>query len=539
MTKLTLYVPRLTASRDDRTLTGLLLPYNEVGRTNLGRLTASAASQLDVADTVVLNAEHDPQRPIGKLTSLTPTPAGLQAAFAVAKTRDGDDALLEAAEGLRAGLSIEIEPIVTRGGQIISGTIAGAALVSQAAFPSARLAASDDPEVPDLGDLPDELAAAVALVQAAGYTVIERQPDVDTPDASTDNPNEDPTEDPNKEEEPKMTAARVQNRALLGTATKTPAPIGKNKLFAALAEYTNTRLEAALSDIVPANTPGVGINQPAYVGELWDGVEYERKFLTAFAHAELTSYNVKGWKWNNKPVVAKYTGNKADVSSNPILIAEVDGVLQRFAGAHDIDRIYTDFGDQEFWAAYFAAMAESYAKETDLYIRDIVKAVPTAGNGQRVHLLNAQMPAGVPVALAQIVKGAVKMLTDLNTLPTHAYVVASQWEPILYTPMTDVLTYLNAAIGIKGGTLEGQGEGFRIIPVPDGSLTATGPGFVGTTMVCHRNALSVRELGGGAPIRVNALDVAKGGVDEALFGYVGTLVEEPKGIILYDAPTAS
>ena len=71
-------------------------------------------------------------------------------------------------------------------------------------------------------------------------------------------------------------------------------------------------MEAALADIVPANTPGVGINQPAYVGELWDGVEYERKFLTAFAHAELTSYNVKGWKWNNKPVVAKYAGNKGD-----------------------------------------------------------------------------------------------------------------------------------------------------------------------------------------------------------------------------------
>lgn len=534
MTKLTLYVPKLTASIHDRTLTGLLLPFGEEGRTNLGRLTASAQSQLDVADDVVLNTEHDDKQPIGKLTALEPSPEGLRASFSVAATRAGDDALTEAAEGLRAALSIEIDPIVTRAGQIISGTIAGAALVTKPAFPSARLAAAEDETVPDIGDLSDELAAAVALLQAAGYTVTERQPDVDA-----DNPpNEDPDTDPTKEEkEPKMTAARVQNRALLGTATKKPEPFGVNKLYAALAEYTNTRLEAALSDIVPANTPGVGINQPAYVGELWDGVEYERKFLTAFAHAELTSYNVKGWKWNNKPVVAKYTGNKADVSSNPILIAEVDGVLQRFAGAHDIDRIYTDFGDQEFWAAYFAAMAESYAKETDLYIRDIVKAVPTAGNGQRVHLLNAQMPAGVPVALAQIVKGAVKMLTDLNTLPTHAYVVASQWEPILYTPMTDVLTYLNAAIGIKGGTLEGQGEGFRIIPVPDGSLTATGPGFVGTTMVCHRNALSVRELGGGAPIRVNALDIAKGGVDEALFGYVGTLVEEPKGIILYDAPT--
>lgn len=537
MTKLTLYVPKLTASIAERTLTGLLLPFGEEGRTNLGRLTASAQSQLDVADQVVINTEHDGKRPIGKLTALEATTEGLVASFAVAATRAGDDALLEAAEGLRASLSVEIDPIVTRAGQIISGTITGAALVAKPAFPSARLAAAEDDIVPDIGDLPDELATAVALLTAAGYTVTERQPDIDADDPPTDNPD---TDTDKEDEEPKMTAARVQNRALLGTAAnKKPEPVGLNKLFAALVEYTNTRLEAALSDIVPANTPGVGSNQPAYVGELWDGVEYERKFLPAFAHADLTTYNVKGWKWNNKPAVAKYAGNKGAVSSAAISIAEVDGVLQRFAGAHDIDRIYTDFGDSEFWQAYFAAMAESYAKETDLYVRDIVKAVPTAGNGQRVHLLNAQMPAGVPTALAQIVKGAVKMLTDLNTLPTHAYVTASMWEPILYTPMTDVLTYLNAAIGIKGGTLEGQGEGFRIIPVPDGSLTVTSPAFTGTTMVCHRNALTVRELGGGAPIRVNALDVAKGGVDEALFGYVGTLVEEPKGIILYDAPTES
>lgn len=526
MTALTLYAAVLTASRDDRTLTGLLLPYNEAGRTNLGVLTATPGSRLDAAENVVLNAEHDRRRPLGRLTALEQTTEGLRAAFAVATTRDGDDALVEAAEGLRAGLSIELEPVVTRAGRIVSGTITGAALVAQAAFPSARLAASEAAPVPDLGDDPEPPA--------------DRQPAVDAPHA--------PATDPGTEhrEEPIMTAALVQTPALLGSNTPppapnqpTPPPMDANRLFAALADYGTTRLEAALSDIVPANTPGVGINQPTYVGELWDGVEYQRRYLNAFTHADLTTYNVKGWKWNNKPAVGKYTGNKGDVPSGAISIAEVNGVLQRFAGAHDIDRIYTDFADAEFWQAYFTAMAESYAKETDLYVRDTVRQVPTAGNGQRVHLLNAQMPAGVPTALAQIVKGCVKMLTDLDTLPTHAYVVASQWEPILYTPMTDVLTYLNAAIGLKGGTLEGQGDGFKIIPVPDGSLTATGPGFTGTTMVCHRNAISVRELGGGAPIRVNAIDVAKGGTDEGLFGYVGLLVEDAKGIILYDAPTES
>ena len=549
MTALTLLAAGpLTASVDDRTLTGLLLPFDQVGRTNLGRLTASADSDLGLADMVPINTEHAATAVIGRAVQVTRGEDGFRASFSILPTRAGDDALAEAAAGLRAGLSVEIDPIVTRDGRIISGTIVGAALVARPAFPDARLSAAEDQPVPDMGnvaattgDLPDVVVDGAEL---DGVTAVEVTPEQIT--ITTTAAEAAPTEGApmtaasTATTAPATAPARVQNAALVASQPAEPEPVTASRLFAALAEYGTTRMEAALSDIVPANTPGVGIQQPQYVGELWDGVEYERKFLDAFAHAELTSYNVKGWKWNNKPVVGKYTGNKTDVPSGAISTAEVNGVLQRFGGAHDVDRIYTDFGDSEFWAAYYAAMAESYAKETDLYIRDVVREVPTAGNGQRVHLLTGAAPAGVPTALWQIVEGCAKVLNDLNTLPTHAYVTVDYWKPILYTPVTQVLTYLNAALGLKDGTLEGQGGGFKIIPVPVGSLTATtGGGFTGKTMVCHKNAISIRELGGGAPIRVNAIDVAKGGVDEGLFGYVGTLIEDARGIVLYDAPAAS
>lgn len=556
---LTLWVPRLEASLEDRAIGGLLLPFNEAGHTNLGRLTASAATQLDAAPNAVLNIEHDRTRPVGRSVSITRDTAGLRASFHVVSTRDGDDALVLASEGLRAGLSVELEPVVTRDGQIISGTVTGAALVVQPAFPSARLNAAELEPVPDLGGTPDLPAVVLDGTELEGVTAVEVTPEQIT--IATQAP---PTPEQNAgalpasahREEPTMTAsavapatpaappapAQVHTPALVAAAQPpaTPEPMTVDRLFAALVEYNTTRMEAALSDIVPANTPGVGMQQPQYVGELWDGVEYERKFLNAFKHAELTSYNVKGWKWNNKPVVAKYTGNKTDVSSGTISTTEVNGVLQRFAGAHDIDRIYTDFGDSEFWQAYFAAMAESYAMQTDLYVRDIVREIPTAANTGRQHLLTGAAPANVPYGLWLIVEGCAKILNDLNTLPTHAYITVDYWKPILYTPVTQVLTYLNAALGLKDGTLEGQGGGFRIIPVPVGSLTATQTAtFTGKVLVAHKDALSVRELGGGAPIRVNAIDVAKGGVDEGVFGYVGTLVEDARGFALYDAPAAT
>ena len=53
----------------------------------------------------------------------------------------------------------------------------------------------------------------------------------------------------------------------------------------------------------------------------------------------------------------------------------------------------------------------------------------------------------------------------------------------------------------------------------------------GKVIMGARPAISFYELGGGSPIRVEALDVAKGGIDSAVFGYVGTLVNRPGGII--------
>jgi hypothetical protein len=44
-------------------------------------------------------------------------------------------------------------------------------------------------------------------------------------------------------------------------------------------------------------------------------------------------------------------------------------------------------------------------------------------------------------------------------------------------------------------------------------------------------ALTFYELGGGAPIRVEALDVARAGIDSAVYGYWATLLNRPGGII--------
>ncbi|MBK8445410.1 MAG: hypothetical protein IPL41_01425 [Micropruina sp.] len=539
MAKLTFYTEKLTASKGTRMIAGLLLPFNEVGFTNLGKITATKDSKISISDNVILNVEHQNKRPIGKAEVLQPSDTGVNASFRVLATRDGDDALTEVEEGVRCALSVEMEPVVVKDGKLVSGTITGAGLVTEPAFASARLAAAAAEDVPDLDDEPPTVTPTVTLPEVViDGDKLESVTDVKVSDEKIEVTTAKPDAPvKTKKEETVMAANATVNNAALVADAGNPAD-DKNALFAMLAGVhqeglSPRKMEAALSDIVPGNI--LGVEQPQYVGQLWAGVPYERRYIPVFDHADLTSFNMTGWDWadGKEPAVGLYSGNKTDIPSNAVETVAANGVIQRIAGGHDIDRKFRDFSNTEFWDAYFAKMAESYAKVSDTYIRDQAKAAIPAG-AQRVHLLSGGAPAGVPPVLWQIVEGCVKMLDDLGTLPTFAFVTSDYWKPLFYTKQNDVLAYLNAALGFEEGSLENGG--FKIIPVPVGSLT--NGAWIGKTVIGHKSALKVYELP-GSPIRVEAEAISKGGVDEALFGYIGYMVEEAKGPISFDAPAAA
>lgn len=333
-----------------------------------------------------------------------------------------------------------------------------------------------------------------------------------------------------------MAAAATVTSAALAASKVTPkkdGPSALQKLYATLAGAAPAQdqiaLRAALADVVPADI--LGIDQGQYVGELWAGNAYERRIVPLYNHATLTSFKVKGWQWVTKPEVDDYAGNKTAVPSAEIETEPVEIDAYRLAGAHNIDRKFRDFGDTEFWDAYYRAMSESTSKKSDVKVRGLVAAGAT-----QVHLLNAAMTSGVPQALNLMVKGILKIVNDLETLPDHALVETDVYEPLLYTKEQDVLAYLNAALGFKDGTL----GSFRILPVPVGSLTVDQTtDFVGKVMVGCKDAATVHELGGEAPIRIEAPNIALGGVDSGVFYYGAVNIHSADGLVLYDAPTAS
>lgn len=93
-----------------RTISGLVVPFGSVARSGgrdwkftPGSLHWSAESR------VKLNASHDRAVSFGKAVRLQEVPAGLDASFQVARGPVGDQALIDAEDGVRDGFSIEID----------------------------------------------------------------------------------------------------------------------------------------------------------------------------------------------------------------------------------------------------------------------------------------------------------------------------------------------------------------------------------------------------------------------------------------------
>jgi hypothetical protein len=546
---------RLTAA-EDRTLRGLLVPFGRPGQTNLGRVVVQPGGITvpDDVSTLFASLDHlDGRDPVATFRAVTPTPEGLLAEWDVPVTHGGDRLLAEYRTGQRTGISVELEPVTIRDG-VAAGTLIGCAFPVAPAFPDARLIAELAPDTPD-----EDPPAPITLELLARITNEEERPAVleaiadalrsagrdAEADALTQTPppaGED-TPTPDDEEDPPMTLNASAPAALLPTATAHPdaatgtgttATPDLQEVFRLMAEahsvpsgQQRSRLLAALTDIVAADVTDMSV--PQWVGELWSGVGYQRRYVPLINRAPLTGMNLEGWRWTTKPEVSTYSGNKAAVPSNDVDTEPVTKAATRWAGAHDIDRKFRDFGDSGFFAAYYAAMAESYARKSDLHVPGQLKAgatVVTAG----------AVPSGVSTAMAAIVDGALAVID--KGVPTFAIVEKSLYRSLLLTPADQVLAYLNASLSLEDGTL----SGFRIVPAAStavGDASSTTGLDVGEVLVGISSAATFYELGDGTPIRAEAVDMVNGGIDAGVFGYGGVIVHDAAGLALVDTDADS
>jgi hypothetical protein len=530
----------LYANSEERIVTGLLLPYGELGNTNLGKFSISSGSVTIPADPdiVTLNVQHDREEPIGRAIQLNDTPAGIVGTFKIAKTDEGDTVLAEIADGTRSKLSAEVKNVVIRSREAVSGVLFGAAVVEQGAFPSAALMAEyakdTEMETESMADntLKAEILDIVEDTEGENIRI-----EVDTEDqipemvlVNTVNPETNevtqvefirqPEEETEEEEMAQATAPEtLQARKAAPAPTNlssfmadlaVAAKSGSRSLFAEVMKRDDARLVtslfAALSDVEFDSEASVGINtaQPQWLGELWTGKTYERKYIPLIAQGTMTALTMQAWRWVTKPVVAEWAGNKTDVPSNVPVTESFEVTGQRYAGAHDYAREFRDFGRTDVIESALRGMVESYARITDEATLDALVAGATEVNPDAT------------TALGKLLDGYYAVVDVAQ--PTFAILSLDLFREIVETEDSSKLAYLNPTIGLDNGSV----GGFTLLPSTQLDDD--------TILIGAREAATSFELS-GSPIRVEAEAVSVGGFDIGMFGYHAAAVTNADALV--------
>ena len=143
--KVTIPISITAADSVERTITGRIVAFEEPANASTGKVIFAKGSI--EPKPVLLNLEHDRTRRIGKTLdmALTEDQMAINASFKIANTTAGSDSLVEAAEGLKDGFSVEVEVSdyvtdkATGAMRVTAGELTGVALVSEPAVRSARV----------------------------------------------------------------------------------------------------------------------------------------------------------------------------------------------------------------------------------------------------------------------------------------------------------------------------------------------------------------------------------------------------------------
>lgn len=561
----------LAFSEEDLTATGLLVPFGVKCRSNLGEFEVESGVFALPADTTgsPLNIEHKREDVVGGIAKAWEQPEGVMGTFKFANTEEGRAAFADAKSGKRKNLSAEVAKVTIRNGKATGGRLFGAALVERPAFAGATLLAAEDTDaaVPSEYDAPERSSRSQYVTEftdedGAKWRRVEENVSTTTVTKVTDETNAAPAEDDTEEEESTMTASAVAETGakvpdtLLASAPAGEEEVDLGSVFASIAKIKNgmgdtsdaETLLAALTDIkYNANggltTAASGVLQPAWVGKLWQGRRYARKYIDLATHlfGGIQLGGRSGFTIDaSGELVQEWSGNKTEMPSGGATTATQKSVLRKYGWAADIAREWFDLeGGADVIEAFLQLVVDSYARVTDRRaLTDIIAAAAGTDNSRLVAPGTYPAVAGhdYPIAMGMLID-AIEGVNDNEDEPAFAVVNPVAWRQLLFTPKDLVPEYVQ--FSVRAGTGEGQADGKVIVKkAPATYFTGLDPAEPAVAAGA-KGAIEFREQG-TTPIQVDALDIARGGVDKAVLGYLETFVVREESLILLgtDDPAA-
>lgn len=553
----------LEFSSDDMTATGRLIPFGVECRSSIGMFTFAAGDVVIPEDLtgMSLNTEHRREQVVGGFTRAWEQQDGIFATFQFAQTPAGRQAFADAKSGKRKHLSSEVAGVRIQERKALPGaTLFAAAVVEHPAFEGATLLAAEDTPAASsssqyVTEYTDENGAKWRRVEEnTSTTTVTKVSDAEPAD-----------ENPDPEQENTLTAAATDTRpkitvpaTFLGSAPKSksvqvaPDEIDLGVVFASIAAIKNNEpgaiedaltLLAALADVKydaagGLTTPGSGILQPAWVGKLWQGRRYQRRYIDLATHlyGGIQLAGRSGFTMTaGAELVQTWAGNKADMPTGSATTGKRSSTIRKFGWAADIAREWFDLeGGADVLAELFQLVVDSYARVTDqVALTDIFTAASKTNAALDRLVAPGAFPAqaGVgtfPPAMGMLIQ-AIEAINDVDDEPSFAVVNPIAWQQLIYTPKDLVPEFVS--FSVRAGTGEAQADGKVIVKkAPQSFFPGTAPAAP-QIIAGAKGAIEFREQG-QTPIQLDAIDIARGGVDRAVIGYLETFIVRPEALVL-------
>ena len=354
----------LEASESRRIIAGKIVPFeNEIGNTSAGKVIFNAGSiQIDNPKSVKLLLEHDPKQPIGRMKTMSEDGSGIYAEFKVSNTSKGTDALIEASEELRSGLSVGVEVIK---GKNTNGIYR---------VESARL-------------------LEVSLVQAAAFKSAEVTSVAASENEAVSTENETEKEDKVENTTPESVANEVVETPAVEAAETRPtvsAAVYSKPRFAPLtsSEYLENTIKAAMGDdsarqrILAADSDtstNTGLTLPQHLQEFVTNTLSDRPAIDAISRGALPasglSFTVP--KLTTAPVVAEVNEGAA-MTNAEMASGYLTASVVKLAAKNEVTWELIDRSSPVFYDELVRELNRAYAKKSDQLVLQTIVADGTA-----------------------------------------------------------------------------------------------------------------------------------------------------------------
>jgi HK97 family phage prohead protease len=488
--KITVPVSLVAADTDARTISGRIVTWDEVGNTSAGK-TKFAKDSIALKQ-VKLFIDHNMDKPIGKVLDFDTNDQGIDATFKIANTQRGNDALVEAMEGLKDGFSVGIklseydntdEGLVVKMSQLVE-----VSLVETPAIDSARVsevAASDDP-----------------THEQEGSDMTE------TPELQTENEV--------SVEAPKVEAAKTSAPVFTAPRVNTNVTAGQVAIAQVRALHGDNQARDLVAALDEQNTTtDSGMVPPTYLRDVIGIVDGSRPFWDSLESGTLPASGMKFYK--PRRVVLATTAQTAEEAEFGSTETEIDNIeidVIKIAGANIVSVELIDRSDPSYVDELLRQLAADWARKTDFYAFSKVMAAPVDSSGSSLY--------------AAIAKGIADSYGVQRSTPNRFLADVGNYASILGAvdlaerPLFSAAAPQNAAGLVTQGSTNGTVAGLDLVVSPNFD---TGTGVEG--YVYPSNAGTTYQSGA---IQLRSNIVANGQVEIGLYGYVAVADNYPSAV---------